>query len=167
MSAAPLPPAVEHRVRVAQFVVATHGVISTIGLGSCVAIAMHDPSAGIGALAHVLLPDPSMSTDVTNPAKFAQTAVPAMVEALRGRGAIPGRLQAKLAGGASMFANLLATSGINVGERNVLAARDALRAAGIPLIAEDTGGDQGRSVLFRIADGALEVRTLRRGTHVL
>ena len=70
----------EIRVKVADYAVAADGVIATIGLGSCVAIVLHDPTARVGGLAHVLLPDESMSRDRSNPAKF-----PATIRAARAR----------------------------------------------------------------------------------
>jgi chemotaxis protein CheD len=154
----------EIRVRVADSAVATApDVIVTVGLGSCVAISLYDPIAVIGGLAHILLPSEAMSRERQNRAKFAGTAVPMLIEQLRARGARPGRLQAKLAGGAAMFASLVSTPGLQMGERNVMACRAALQTAGIPLVGQDVGGDFGRSVYFTIADGVLRVRSVRRG----
>ena len=169
MTPPPMPATAENEVRVK---VADHAVagddatIATLGLGSCVAILLHDARAGVGALAHVLLPNESMSRDTTNPAKFASTAVPLLLRELRAAGAA-GPYTAKLVGGASMFAQLLPTGGINMGERNVDAALAALAAAGVPVIARDTGGDHGRSVFFRVADGTAIVRSLKRGASVI
>jgi chemotaxis protein CheD len=77
------------------------------------------------------------------------------------------RISAKIAGGASMFGQLVSGTGINVGERNIAATKEALAAAGIPLIAEDTGLDYGRSVYFHLSDGRVEVRSLKKGDRVL
>ena len=118
--------------------------------------------------AHVLLPERSASRSATNPAKFAESAVPMLLDEMAALGAGPAsRLVAKLAGGASMFAALLQSGGLNVGERNIAAARAALARAGVHLAAEDTGGEHGRSVYFHLNDGRLEVRSLKRGTNVL
>ena len=76
-------------------------------------------------------------------------------------------ISAKIVGGASMFGQLVVGSGINVGERNVLATRKALALAGVPIIAEDTGLDYGRSVYFHLTDGRLDVRSLKKGNRVL
>jgi chemotaxis protein CheD len=158
----------EIRVRVADYAVsAAPGVLVTIGLGSCVAISLHDPVAGIGGLAHILLPTEAMSRERENRAKFAGTAVPLLVEQMQARGARASRLQAKLAGGASMFAALVISQGLQMGERNVLACRAALQAAGIPLVGQDVGGDYGRSVYFHVADGTMRVRSVRRGDVVV
>jgi chemotaxis protein CheD len=136
------------------------GVIVTLGLGSCVAIMLHDPAACAGAMAHVLLPSRSLARDTTNLAKFPETAVPLLVERLRQLGAEPPRLVAKLAGGASMFAQLMTPGTVQMGERNIAAAHDALRRAGIPVVREAVGGGAGRSVRFHVADGRVEVRSV-------
>ena len=141
-------------------------VVMTLGLGSCVAIVLHDARAGAGAMAHVLLPSPSLARDRSNPAKFPETAVPLLVQRLAALGAQPERLTARLVGGAAMFAAV--TPGVaHMGERNVLAAREACQRARIPVIAEDTGGDHGRSVYLHLPDGRVEVRSVRRGTREL
>ena len=135
-------------------------VIVTLGLGSCVAIMLHDPHAGAGGMAHILLPSRSLARDVTNHAKFPETAVPLLVERLVALGAESRRLVAKLAGGASMFAQLMTPGSVQMGERNIVAARDALRRAGIPLAGESVGGGAGRSVRFYVADGRAEIRSV-------
>ncbi len=158
----------EFRVKVADWAVGCgDDVLSTIGLGSCVAIVLYDAQQRVGGLAHVLLPSESMSRDRSNPAKFPQTAVPLLVSEMVKRGASPARLVAKIVGGASMFANLLPSGGINVGERNVAAVRETLSAAGVPILGEDTGSDHGRNVFFYVVDGRLEVRSLKKGNRVL
>ncbi|MGH7548573.1 MAG: chemotaxis protein CheD [Gemmatimonadales bacterium] len=136
------------------------GVIVTLGLGSCVAIMLHDATAGAGAMAHILLPSRSLARDTTNPARFPETAVPFLVGQLVALGADPRRLVAKLAGGASMFAQLMTPGSVQMGERNIVAARNALRAASIPLAREAVGGGQGRSVRFHIVDGRVEIRSV-------
>jgi chemotaxis protein CheD len=157
----------EIRVKVADWAVARgDAVVATLGLGSCVAIMLHARDARVGGLAHVLLPDESFSRERANAAKFATTAVPKLVAEMQARGA-RGPLVAKIAGGASMFGALLPAGGVNMGERNAEAARRALAAAGIPLVADDTGGDFGRSVYFNVADGRVRVRALRRGEYDL
>ncbi len=157
----------ERRVKVADHAVGGAGeVLATIGLGSCVAIMLHAPKARIGALAHALLPDDGMVRGVHPPAKFAATSVPLLVSDLRAKG-VSEPLVAKLVGGAAMFANLLRTGGVNMGERNIEAARAALKLADIPLVGEDVGGDYGRSVYFTPDDGMVVVRSLRGGDRVL
>ena len=152
-------------VRVADWTVDRgDAVIVTLGLGSCVAIMLHDPEIRAGGMAHVLLPSISLARDTTNKAKFPDTAVPLLVERLKTLGADPRRLVAKLAGGASMFSQLVTPGTIQMGERNILACRSALRAAAIPIARESVGGDRGRSVRFHLKDGRVEIRSV--GTDV-
>ncbi len=160
---------VDVRVKVADYAVRRSGhVIVTIGLGSCVAIALYDREAQVGGLAHILLPNKSMSRETSNPAKFPETIVPLMLDEMRQLGSAPdARISAKIVGGASMFGQLVSGTGINVGERNVAATRDVLASANIPLLAEDTGLDYGRSVYFHLDDGRVEVRSLKKGDRVL
>ncbi len=146
---------------------AAGGRLVTLGLGSCVAIILHDATAQVGGLAHVLLPSPTLSRDRANPARYPETAVPHLVQELTALGAAPERLRARLVGGASMFASLSSPGVAQMGERNVQASRDALKAARIPLVAEDTGRDYGRSVYFDVADGRVEVRTVQHGSREL
>lgn len=145
-------------VRVSHAEVASDGeVLVTLGLGSCVAIMLHDPVARIGGLAHVLLPEARDSAMQGSPAKFANTAVPHLVEEMTRAGADPGRLQARLVGGASMFGVLLSQHRLHTGVRNLNAARAALDAAGIPVEGEEVGREHGRSVYFYPASGRVRV----------
>lgn len=157
----------EVRVKVADYAVASEGLITTVGLGSCVAIVLYDAVARVGGLAHVLLPNAALSRDRSNPAKFPATVVPIVLDEMQRRGAVPGRIRAKIAGGASMFGNLAASGGINIGERNVTAVREVLADRRIEIVGEDTGSDHGRSVYFYLADGRVEVRSVRKGSRVL
>ena len=157
-------------VRVADLAAARgDAVVQTVGLGSCVAIVLYDAASTVGGLAHVLLPSLAQTRDRSNPAKVASTAVPALVGEMQRLGAgAPTGYTARLVGGASMFGSLLAAgNGINIGERNTAASREAIRAAGIALVAEDVGGDHGRSVYLHLADGRVQVRSLRKGDREL
>ena len=155
------------RVRVADYAVGKGSiVISTIGLGSCVAIAIYDRQTRIGGMAHVLLPSEGLSRDKDNRAKFPGTAVPLLLEEMKKLGA-RGPYTAKIAGGSSMFGALIPSGGINMGERNVQSSRQALTEAGIPLAAQDVGGDYGRSVFFHLDDGRVLVRSLKSGDRAL
>ena len=156
------PPKIRERiVKVADWAVDKGDVVLvTLGLGSCVAIMLFDPQVQAGGMAHVLLPSKSLAHDATNAAKFPETAVPLLVDRLRQLGADPLRLVAKLAGGASMFAALMTPGTVQMGERNLVASRNALRAAGIPIAAESVGGQAGRSVRFTVGAGRAEIRSV-------
>jgi len=154
-------------VRIAHHaVVAGTGRLVTIGLGSCIAITIHDPIARVGAMAHVLLPELAAHRQTDNRAKFASTAVPMLLEEMRALGAT-GPFVAKLAGGAKLFGDLLASTGGTMGTRNADAARAALAAARVRLAGEDIGGDYGRTVTFDVATGVMTVRSVRGGEVVL
>lgn len=170
MSARPATPppiiAGEIAVDIADFAVAGgETALVTSGLGSCVALVLHDRSSGIAGLAHILLPTVGTGPPSLRPAKYAESGVPLLVDEMRRHGA-RGPLVAKLAGGARMFGALL-SSGINMGQRNLEATRRALAGLRIPIVAEDVGGDYGRSVRVESATGAVRVRSLTGGDRDL
>ena len=139
----------------------------TVGLGSCVAILLYDAEARIGGMAHILLPSPALSRQDKNPAKFPQTAVPRLMELMAADGAKAQRVTARLAGGASMFASLAPPGTIQMGERNLVAARQVLNIHHLPLVGEAVGGDFGRTVRFRICDGQVQISTVAHGVQHL
>jgi chemotaxis protein CheD len=146
------------------------GVLCTIGLGSCVGVALVDDDRGVAALAHVVLPDSTphrrRGGAVETPGKFADTALPLLVERAVGEGAGRRQLRAVLVGGASMFALRRGGDAQEVGERNVSAVRDALRRLAVPVAAEDVGGGSGRTVRVQ-ADGTVRVKVAGGGETVL
>ena len=155
-------------VRVADLQIGGAGdLLLTVGLGSCIAIVLHDPVACVGGLAHVLLPSPALSKQDGNPAKSPHSAVPRMLELIVERGATPRRVTARLSGGASMFASLAPPGTIQMGERNVVAARQVLNSQGIALVGEAVGGDYGRTVRLDVSEGSLEVRSVAHGVHTI
>jgi chemotaxis protein CheD len=155
-------------VRVADLAIGREGdVLVTLGLGSCVAVVLYDRVARVGGMAHVLLPEPSIARDTSNPAKFATTAVPLLIERMRAAGATASRLDARLVGGASMFAALMSASSLNMGERNVAAVRVALEAAHVPVRAAEVGGEKGRSVRFIVAEGRTVVTSVAQPPIIL
>lgn len=151
-------------VHVAEYKTAGAGEsLLTIGLGSCVAIALYDADARVGGLAHILLPSPALSRRDQSPGKFPQTAVPLLLQDMVARGARAARITARIAGGASMFSNLQPAGTVQMGERNLVAVRAALEHHGIPLVGSAVGGDFGRTVRLIVDDGRIEVSSVRRG----
>ena len=144
-----------------------HDTLMTVGLGSCVAIVLYDAQARVGGMAHILLPSPALSRNDSNPAKFPQSAVPRLIELMADRGARVQRITARLAGGASMFSALAPPGTIQMGERNLVAARQVLSSYGLPLVGEAVGGDFGRTVRLRVSDGRVEVTTVAHGVQHL
>ena len=128
-------------------------VLVSIGLGSCIGLALVDAAAGVCGLGHIMLPGPG---DVGRrpPSTFADTAVPALLHEVRSRGAR--RLVAVIVGGAQMFGG--GAGKMQVGMRNEEAVRDALRAAGVSIAAADTGGGSGRTVRVYVGDARVTSR---------
>jgi len=144
------------------------GTLGALGLGSCVAVILHDAQARIGGLAHVLLPSPSVGRkNHSTPGRYAPTAVAALLQKMRELGASPARVTARLVGGASMFTGLQPPGTIQMGERNVHAAREALHRQGIRLTGEVVGGDYGRSVELDLDSGRVRVTSYQHGTTEL
>jgi len=135
------------------------GVIATFALGSCVGICLYDNAKKLGGLSHIMLPDSSMaSRNEKNRMKFADTAIVDITRELKIMGAV--RLIAKIAGGAQMFATPSVGLMGNIGERNVKAVKAALAKLGIPIVAEDTGRDYGRTVYFDLDTGVMRVQSI-------
>lgn len=151
------------KVGIADLKVATNpATMVTIGLGSCVAVALLDVTAKVGALIHIMLPDSEEVKNRENKAKFANTAIPLAVKNMVRFGATKSRIIAKIAGGAHMF-SFAGDDKMSVGDRNVEAVKIALKNEGIKLRAEETGGKVGRSVKFNIKTGKVYVKTMARG----
>lgn len=144
----------------AEHAVRTEGTLAALGLGSCVAIILHDPAAGVGGMAHVVLPSLALARDRSRPGRFAETAVPLLAQEMVAAGADPRRITARLVGGASMFGALIPAGTMHMGQRNVSACRTAVREAGLQLVAEAVGGERGRSVWFDVAAGVVTVRSV-------
>lgn len=123
--------------------------MTAIGLGSCIALVLHDPRRSIGACAHIMLPESGGKSD--RPGKYADTAVPLLIEELTALGGVKRSFVAKMVGGASMFSNFQGK--LNIGERNIEAVRLHLEAHGIPVAAEDVGGTVGRTIFFNPQNG--------------
>ena len=143
-------------------------LLFTVGLGSCVAIALWDPKTRIGGLAHAMLPTTSSGRAANAPpGRFAETAVPELLRMIGEAGASVKRVRARLAGGASMFRDVLDGEGLRLGRRNVEAAHAALAAAGLQVESEDVYGTYGRSVFLRTRDGKLLVSSVNHDDVIL
>jgi len=135
-------------------------VLTCLGLGSCVAVAMHDASIPVAGMAHMVLPDSNVGRPSTvSPAKFVDLAVPLLLAAMVEAGAQPARMRIQLVGGASMLAVPGRPNTMQIGERNVSAARAALTARGLAPREEHVGGTSGRTVRLRVGTGQVDVST--------
>lgn len=134
--------------------------VTTLGLGSCVGIALRDPITKIGGLAHIMLPDSTQIRNNSNIPKFADTGIEELVRQVTLKGASRARLVAKIAGGAQMFGFGSASETVRVGERNVEATKKKLAQLKIPILAEDTGKNFGRTVIFYPETGDFVIRAV-------
>ncbi|WP_010301452.1 chemotaxis protein CheD [Kurthia senegalensis] len=157
------------KVGIAQLDIATTTQrIRTSGLGSCVGVVLYDEIKQIAGLVHVMLPDSSLSRgNQLTVAKFADTGVPALVQEMQKKGASTFRLKAKIAGGAQMFQFTSNQDSMRIGPRNVEAVKVQLKKLNIPLLAEDTGGNSGRTIEFNPQTSKLQIRTVNQGVKDL
>lgn len=132
-------------------------VLTCVGLGSCVAVTMFDPQAGVGGMAHMVLPDSTAGRGGPTATKFVDVAVPLLLSTLKEQGALARRLRVCLAGGSQMLKTALPAGAPNIGDRNAEAAREQLSKLGLTVSAEHLGGNRGRSVRLFIATGRVTV----------
>ena len=135
-------------------------VITTLGLGSCVGIVLHDPLRKIAGMVHVMLPDSTKILNNENKAKFADTGIDALILEMTKIGADRRTLIAKIAGGAQMFAFSNNNEMMRIGDRNVEATKLKLQLLGISIKAEDTGLNYGRTIEFYPDTGMLLIKSV-------
>lgn len=151
-------------IGIADLNVARHSdTLITYALGSCVGICLYDGISKIAGLAHIMLPFSAESKDVSNKAKFADTAIVELINKMERIGANRHRLIAKIAGGAQMFEIKSPNETFNIGKRNVLATRKVLETFNIQIVAEDTGSDYGRTIELFSNTGVLRVKSIAKG----
>ncbi len=140
----------------------------SLGLGSCIGVAIFDSTVKVGGLIHILLPT-SQGFENGNHVrtKFADSGICDLVDAVIKAGASRARLKAKIAGGASMFITNGTSSVHEVGKRNIQSSRDTLKMLGIELLAHDTGGNKGRTIIFDIDTGQLTIKTVDKSIKVI
>ena len=141
--------------------------LTTLGLGSCVGICLYDSATKIAGMAHVMLPDSSQIRNNDNIAKFADTGIKETLDRVLKLGANKSRLVAKIAGGAQMFAFGSNNDMLRVGDRNVAATKDMLKKLGIPLVAEDTGLNFGRTIVFYPENGSLVITAVGKPSKTI
>ncbi len=134
-------------------------VISALGLGSCIGVVFIDPRARMAGMAHVMLPE-SPATPSGPPGKFADLAIPALLDQMRKLGADQARLVVKMAGGAQMFGASSGGNLLRIGERNAEAVTGALSSAGLRVRSSHIGGNSGRTMAVTVGTGSVTVRTV-------
>lgn len=142
-------------------------IITTLGLGSCIGIALYDPTTKLGGLAHIMLPDSTQIRNNSNIAKFADTGIEELARRMTEAGALKSRLKAKIAGGAKMFQVSGLSDVGNIGERNAIASRQKLKELGIPLLAEDTGLNYGRTVELHCETGEFYIKSVGKPIKII
>lgn len=137
----------------------------TYALGSCVGVCLYEKNKHMAGMVHILLPTHYDDTIINQPFKFADSGVTRLVTMMIHKGADKKRIIAKIAGGAEMFQTEETKTGI--GQRNISAVKETLRKLHIPIIAEDTGKNYGRSIWFSSKDGSLKVKTVQHGIQYI
>ena len=132
-------------------------ILRTI-LGSCVGICLYDPKLKIGGLSHIMLPNaPSNSVSIF---KYAESAIPAMIDNMQKEGADKKRMIAKIAGGAKMFNTKENSIMGEIGNNNINKVKELLKESNIKVVAEDTGGDYGRTLDFYLESGTIKIKVM-------
>ncbi|WP_314586171.1 chemotaxis protein CheD [Paenibacillus terrigena] len=140
------------------------GIIRTTGLGSCVGLTLYDSIAHIAGMAHVMLPSSDTAREgQLNLMKYADTAIPVLLEKMEKLGGQRRRMVAKMAGGAQMFAFNSMSDTMRIGPRNVENCKEMLMKLSLPLLAEDTGGNFGRTIEMNCQTGILHIRSVQMG----
>lgn len=137
----------------------------TYALGSCVGICLYDRKNQVAGMVHILLPKSSDISKVSNQYKFADTGIRRLIEMMKYNGAERHLLEAKIAGGAEMFH--CESPALGIGKKNVIEVKEILAKEHIRILAEDTGRDYGRTILFSATDGSLEVKTVNKKVFIL
>lgn len=168
-----------YRVSISEFKVAkAPDILRITGLGSCVGLVLHDPSARIGGLAHILLPGPAPAFAGTgNPglargSKYADQAVATLVKTIEEMGGQRDKLAAKIVGGSNMFTSAVDMDDqspvkAGIGERNVESVKSRLKDMGIRIAGEDVGGTKGRSIVFDLETGEVWITNPRGGQKLI
>ena len=143
------------------------GVLTTLGLGSCVGIALYDSVNKVAGLAHAMLPDSKLFANNTNRMKYVDTCIVDLIIKMRLQGAKKENLKAKIAGGAQMFAFNSTNDSMRIGDRNVESTLKILASMSIPVLAKETGLNFGRTVELYSEDGRFVIKTVYNGTKTI
>lgn len=143
------------------------GKLITVGLSSCIGIAIYDRVIGLGGLAHIMLPDSSQFSNINNEMKFADLAIPILINKMEKLGSNKRNLKAKIAGGASMFNFSDKNMIMDIGNRNGIAVKETLQKLSIPILGIDVGGNKGRTMIFDTLNGTVHIKTVGLGIKEL
>ena len=149
----------EYIVEVATYRVARNPTkLTCLGLGSCLGIALYEPRARIGGLAHAMLPRFEEGKYRTKPSRYVDTSIYLMIDEILELGGKKHNIIAKIVGGAQMFTPS-ENEILEIGPRNIKTAYRILEKERIKIIGKDIGGNQGRTITFDITTGKISIRT--------
>jgi len=138
------------------FAAAEPASVTTI-LCSCVAVCLFDRQRRVGGVSHFVLP--SAGSGVTSSARFADVALRDLISRVLALGGERTSVEAKVFGGASVLDHG-PSARRRLGDENVRHAVAFLEAEGMPIAARDTGGTQGRKLIFHTDTGTAWVKHL-------
>jgi chemotaxis protein CheD len=143
-----------------------HAVLTTYALGSCLGVAMYDPTVRVGGLLHLMLPDSTIDSAkaAANPSMFADTGIPALLRAVSQMKADRSRLQVYVAGGAQILDD---NGFFSIGRRNYEALVKILSGAGLRITAEAVGGQVNRTMMLKLASGSVFLKVSGQTNDVL
>jgi chemotaxis protein CheD len=152
---------VKHIVGVADMKTSPQGgdVIVTHALGSCLGIAVHDPSASVGGLLHVMMPASNINPDKAkaNPFMFVDTGVPMFFQKLYSQGCDKRKMKVKVAGGANVHGK--DNDRFAIGKRNYMMLKKIFWKNGVLIESEEVGGDSARTMYLEIGTGKVWLST--------
>ena len=135
-------------------------ILAVYGIGSCIIVSLYDSKTKIGGIAHIMLPSSlEVSKEVLKPEKFADTAVPLLYEMVAQQDVYKGNLVAKIVGGSEMFPPTEDFES-KIGAHNIEACKRAINKLRLPIIAQNTGGNRGRSLEFNLETGMINLTSL-------
>jgi chemotaxis protein CheD len=151
----------EIRVGIADAAIVSYpDVLITMGLGSCVGVALYDKENKIAGLVHIMLPDSTQFKSAVNQYKYADLGIESLLKKMISNGSKKSNITAKIAGGASMFNFPDKRIISDIGQRNIKAVIDIIKKLSIPIIGEDVGGKKGRTMIFDSEDGSVIIKSI-------
>lgn len=149
-------------IGIGDYAVTTDGSpLSTVGLGSCIGIVLYDSRKKVAGLSHIMLPEMGSKQDRIG--KYADTAIPALLDEMKKKGGSPQLCKAKIAGGASLFT--FKDDTLQIGKRNAEAVEAILKQYRIRIVGKDVGGDRGRTITFYPDSEELHIRMVKKGDN--
>jgi len=154
-------------VGIADFVVAKPPDILRTILGSCIGICLFDNKNQVGGLSHIMLPKMNQNSENINKKKYADSAIPMLLEKMLNKGADKAFITAKIVGGSTMFKISKDNPSSNIGQLNINGVRDVLGELNIRIIAEELGGDYGRTIDFYMDTGSVKIKYLNKEIKII